>query len=112
MVDDAVFLRHILESIALIEEYTEGTDLDAFLASTRLQDAVFRRLEIIGEAVKKLPQEYRDTHPDVPWKRVAGLRDVLIHQYFGVDAELTWELVQEALPGFKAQVQALVEGNG
>jgi len=112
MTDSVVFLRHILESIRLIEEYLEGADLDVFLASTRLQDAVFRRLEVIGEAVKNVPTDLRDAHPDIPWKRVAGLRDVLIHQYFGVDAELTWQLVQESLPAFKAQINALVEEDG
>lgn len=112
MANSVIFLRHILESIRLIEEYLEEADLDVFLASTRLQDAVFRRLEVIGEAAKNVPTGLRNAHPEVPWKRVAGLRDVLIHQYFGVDAELTWQLVQESLPAFKAQIEAIVEENG
>lgn len=104
-----VLLEHILESIGLIEQYTEGVDRAASLEDPQLQDSVYRRLEIIGEAVKNLPADYRAEHAHVPWKRVAGLRDVLIHQYFEADAGLTWSLLQESLPTFRNQIIELLE---
>src|SRR5688572_12178718 len=94
-----VLLEHIFESILLIEKYTADLEEEAFLDNPQVQDSVYRRLEIIGEAVKNLPGDYRKRHSEVPWKRIAGLRDVLIHQYFSVDAELTWSLLQDDLPG-------------
>lgn len=104
-----VFLEHIRESLLLIEQYTNGVEQETFLDDIQLQDSVYRRLEIIGEAVKNLPMEFRSHHQHIPWKRIAGLRDVLIHQYFGVDAKLTWSLLQEGLPEFKEQIEALLD---
>lgn len=93
-----VFLEHILESIALIENYLKGKTEDEFSDSFQLQDSVIRKLEIIGEAVKNLPQELREKHSDIPWKKIAGLRDVLIHEYFGVDLELHGRLYRMRSP--------------
>ena len=108
MTTERVFLEHIRESILLIERYTEGVGGKQFVNDLQLQDAVYRRLEIIGEAVKNLSTEFRSRHEHIPWKRVAGLRDVLIHQYFGVDAKLTWSLLQESLPEFKRKIEGLL----
>ena len=102
-----MLLEHILESIGLIEQYTEG--VDRVFRRPPASGLVYRRLEIIGEAVKNLPADYRAEHAHVPWKRVAGLRDVLIHQYFEADAGLTWTLLQESLPTFKNQIIELRE---
>ena len=110
--DPSVFLAHILESIEAIEAYTSDLDEAAFLDDARVQDAVVRRLEIIGEAVKNLPDAFRAARPEVPWKRLAGLRDVLIHRYFVVDLELTWEMVQDQLPTLKQQIERLQEEVG
>jgi uncharacterized protein with HEPN domain len=111
MKNHRVLLEHILESILLIEKYTAGLEEKGFLEDLLIQDSVYRRLEIIGEAVKNLPGDYRKQHSEVPWKRIAGLRDVLIHQYFSVDAELTWSLLQEDLPALKRQIQRLLQSD-
>ena len=77
---------------------------DDFLKSVSIQDAVIRRLEIIGEAVKNIPPEFRDEYPDIPWRQIAGMRDVLIHGYFGVDLAMTWKLVKSDLPELERKV--------
>ena len=94
-----VFLEHILESINLIIEYTENKNLDDFLKFDILQDAVIRRFEIMGEAVKNLPKDLRKEHDHIPWREIAGMRDILIHKYFGVELKTTWKVIDNRLPG-------------
>ncbi|HKP52168.1 MAG TPA: DUF86 domain-containing protein [Chloroflexia bacterium] len=103
-----IFLGHILESIDIIHSYVNGLSKDDFLHSIQAQDSTIRRLEIIGEAVKNLPLIFRERYPDVPWHLAAGMRDKLIHMYFDVDLEITWETVKEDLPGFEARVREIV----
>lgn len=80
-----VFIADILESILRIEEFTKGIMQEEFCQNVQLQDSVARRLEIIGEAVKHIPKALRNKYPDIPWKRLAGMRDIIIHEYVGVD---------------------------
>jgi len=96
--DPKVFLVHILESIELINEYAKKFSEDQFHKDRLLQDAVIRRLEVIGEAVKNLPGSFKAKYPEIPWRQMAGMRDILIHEYFDVDLFLTWQVVKKELP--------------
>jgi uncharacterized protein with HEPN domain len=110
MKDDRVYLHHIQDAIARIESYV-ARGRDAFLAETIIQDAVIRNLEVIGEAVKNLSEDLRAKHPNVPWTRIAGMRDVLIHEYFGVRLETVWAVIENRLPELKLHVDALLSGS-
>lgn len=102
--DPKIFIEHIIESIELIETYAQKKTYREFKNSTQLQDSIIRRLEIIGEAIKNIPKKVRQRYPSIPWKKVAGMRDILIHEYFGVDMRLTWEAVKKNLPELKKQI--------
>jgi len=99
--DLRLYIEDILDSIAKIERYTKDIDQQQFLTDTQLQDSVLRRLEIIGEAVKNVPSSFRDRFPQIPWKNVAGLRDILIHEYFGVNMRRAWKVIKEDLLDLK-----------
>ena len=103
------FLEHILESIKLIEEYIKGISLNDFMSSVKIQDMVMRRLEIIGEAVKNLPVDLKCKYPNIEWKKISGMRDILIHEYFGVDLKLTWNVVEIEIPKLKNNIIQIIE---
>ena len=107
--DPKIFLKHILESIEKIEKNIKNMSEDKFFDSTTIQDAVVRRLEIIGEAVKNLPNSFKNKHPKISWKKIAGTRDVLIHEYFGVDLNLVWKITNKNIPKLKKQILELLE---
>ena len=109
MKDDNVYLAHIADAITQIVAYTAG-GRDEFMKNRMVQDAVLRNLEVIGEATKHLSTEARDRRPDIPWRRVAGLRDVLIHDYMGVDLQEVWRVVESRLPALQAAVKNLLSG--
>jgi uncharacterized protein with HEPN domain len=95
--DPRVYMAHILECADRIERYL-GQDRDAFLRNTMVQDAVIRNFEVVGEAAKRIPEQFRVAHAEIPWRLMAGFRDVLIHDYEGVDLERVWRIAQEDLP--------------
>jgi uncharacterized protein with HEPN domain len=101
--DIRVYIEDILECIEKIEKYTK-IDEDDFFENDQVQDAVLRRLEIIGEAVKNVPQDFRDKHPEIPWRKIAGMRDVIIHEYSGVNLERVWKVAKEDLVGLKGKI--------
>ncbi|HUX35676.1 MAG TPA: DUF86 domain-containing protein [Candidatus Paceibacterota bacterium] len=103
-----IFLDHILESIEAAEGYACGVSFEEFLKSLKDQDAVIRRIEIIGEAVKNLPETLKNKYTDIPWRKIAGMRDVLVHEYFDLDIKTTWDTVQNDLPEFKKQIQKIL----
>lgn len=106
--DTLVFLSHIAESISKIKEFTGSTSREAFMKDAKLQDAVIRRIEIIGEAAKNIPGEFREKHAGIPWSEMTKTRDKLIHGYFGVDLELTWNIIKEDLPDLENKIRKLI----
>jgi uncharacterized protein with HEPN domain len=107
---DTFYLRHIRDAIGKIMEYT-SVGHDRFLEESHWSDAVIRQLEIVGEATKRLSDDVRSQHPEVPWRRIAGLRDVLIHDYMGVDLDTVWEIKQRQLPQLRKTVDQLLSQN-
>jgi uncharacterized protein with HEPN domain len=106
--DYKVYLDDILEATARIRAYTVGLSLEELRKDTKTLDAVVRNLEVIGEAAKKVPPEVRRRKPGVEWKKIAGLRDVLIHEYFGIDLDIIWDIVQNKIPLLEHHVQQLL----
>lgn len=107
MKDNKVYLASIIDSINKILEYTKDGQ-GAFLNNSMIQDAVIRNLEILGEATKNITTDLRDSKPDIPWRKMAGLRDVLIHDYLGIDVYIVWNVVQDELPELKVKIESLI----
>jgi uncharacterized protein with HEPN domain len=110
--DDTVYLRHILDAIHTIEEYLQDVNEDTFKATQLLQDGAIRQIEIIGEAIRHMSKDMRRIYSEVPWQDIAGMRDKLIHDYFGVDIEKVWVTTQEDLPVLKKQVIGILRDYG
>lgn len=106
--NELVFFDDILESIFKIQEYIKEVDEQAFAQNSEKQDAVIRRLEIIGEAVKSISSETREKYPQVRWREIAGMRDIIVHQYFGVSIELIWRFAQTDLIALREEISKIV----
>jgi uncharacterized protein with HEPN domain len=99
----------VLESIERIDEYVRGLTAPEFAADGRSQDAVLLRLQVVGQAVKSLPADFRASHPEVAWREIAGTRDVIVHEYFRVDLGLVWDMLHGDLPKLKADVRRILD---
>jgi uncharacterized protein with HEPN domain len=105
--DDRVYLLHIQDAVRRVLEYTRDGKA-AFFADTKTQDAVLRNIEVIGEAVKNLGSRVKSASPAIPWKQIAGMRDTLIHRYFGVNLDLVWQVVAKDLPEFQTEIESIL----
>ena len=104
-----VYLNDIMESISLVENYTRGLSFEVFSQDRKTQDAVVRQLEIIGEATKQIPESMRQIRTDVEWRKIADLRDILVHQYFKVDLQIVWDIVKNKLLILQTAIKELME---
>ncbi|MBD3229232.1 MAG: DUF86 domain-containing protein [Candidatus Lokiarchaeota archaeon] len=104
-----IYIKHILECIELIEKYIEGKNKADFIKTLLIQDAVVHRIEIIGEAIKNLSSEFIEKYPNIPWKEIKGMRDIIVHKYFGIDLELTWEVIVKDIPDLKRNILKIKE---
>lgn len=105
------YLVDMREAIQRIQKYTAGLAYDAFLADAKTQDAVIRNIEILGEAAKRLPASLTRASPDIEWKSIAGMRDKLVHDYFGVNLDILWDVLTTKLPPLLARVESLISEN-
>jgi len=107
--DYRLFLEDIVESSIKILRYVNRMTFEQFIGDEKTYDAVLRNLEIIGEAVKNVSDEIRRTYPEVEWKKIAGLRDIVAHEYFGVDETIVWDIIQNKLPALREQIGNILQ---
>jgi uncharacterized protein with HEPN domain len=110
--DYRVFLQDALDAIDNVTEFVAGMPIEVFKDDKKTLHAVVRNLEVIGEAVKAVPPEVRERHPQVPWQRIAGLRDILIHHYFRIDVDIVWDVVQNKLPALRTDLRTILSESG
>ena len=104
-----VFIEHILESIKNIENFSQGISKNEFIKDKLRQNAIIRSIEIIGEAVKNLPSNFTKKYSNIPWKGIAGMRDKITHNYFGLDLDTIWDIIKEDIPKLEKQIKEILE---
>ncbi len=109
MSNDRVFLLHIRDALREVLTFIEGESYESFLANRMVQNAVMRSFEVVGEAARRVSPEFRQTHPEVPWRLMSDFRNKLIHDYFGLDLEMIWKTATEDAPVLLAQAEGLIE---
>lgn len=107
--DYKVYLEDILEAVNKIIQYTTGMSLEEFSRDAKTIEAVVRNLEIIGEAAKHVPKHIRVKNPDIEWKQIAGLRDILIHEYFSIDLDIIWDIIRNKLPVLESKINQIIK---
>ena len=105
--DPDLLVEDMLEALRKIERYTAGIDHSTFLQDDKTIDAVVRNLEVLGEASRQVPDAFTARHPEVPWRKITGLRNRIVHDYFGLDLEIIWQIIWQDLPPLKAQLEKL-----
>jgi len=104
-----LLLEDIWEAVEKIERYVSGLNHDAFVKDDKTVDSVVRNLEIIGEAANRLPQNFKTQHSEIEWPKIIGLRHRIVHDYFNIDVEIVWQIIQKDLPGFKSKLSLIRE---
>jgi uncharacterized protein with HEPN domain len=107
--DDRIYIEHILESFDRVCEYLDDVSYEAFLADYQKQDAVIRKIEVAGEATKRISPEFREKYSQIPWRAMAGMRDKLIHDYFPVDINTVWETATKEIPQLMEELENIIE---
>ena len=109
MRDHKLYLEDMLEAANRIERYLKGMTIGKLRKDTLVLDGIVRNLEIVGEAAKNIPSPIKNKYPEVEWKKIAGLRDVLAHEYFGIDLEVVWDIVKNKLPSLREKIKTILK---
>ena len=109
MKEDKLYLIHLSESITKIESYTKDLDYAAFMQSTLVQDAVLRNLQVLAESTQRLSDHFKKHHPEIEWYKIAGMRNILVHDYLGIELETVWGVVTDKLPELKSVIQSALK---
>ena len=109
MKDYTIYLADIIEAMAKIQRYTDGLTFESFAANEMAVDAVNRNLEIVGEAARSIPESIRNSNPQIPWQRMIGLRNIVIHEYFGIDLSIVWEIARVNIPDTRPLIEAMLK---
>lgn len=109
MKDDRLYLIHIQECLQRIEDYTRQYDRDRFMDSPLVQDAVIRNLQVMAESTQRLSEQLKESHRVIDWYKIAGFRNILVHDYLGVDLDIVWQVIVKDLPGLKQAISLLLE---